>query len=317
MKFLIIFKKKGFFDMFLINFCKHLTTNVIWKSSNQKPNPFTTLPMEIHKRIIHESFQNSKTNLPSMALVSKSWKALIDSKTFRETIHPVEAFGVKEWQKYCGDAGEEQPLPRRAYADLEKYRGLLTFIPKKINVINKKGETEEVFLDSLKAIGILLDNLKDGNKPGYDPATSKNIIEGKRELEEAHWSWISHEVIGKGETCAEHKAAEKENKKAPGAHISDLIDTATSIFMAYVRFKEINFKSDNEESTLVRVREYALPIDFKIRLRTKKEIEEEQWLLHLTFRPTDSKADLDVQPFHEDQELLDLGFAPAWKFFGS
>ena len=41
-----------------------------------------------------------------------------------------KAFGSREWKEYIGvDAGEELPLPRRAYGDMEKGELLPYFHP--------------------------------------------------------------------------------------------------------------------------------------------------------------------------------------------
>ena len=192
------------------------------------------LPIDV-ARII---FQNLKSDLPSVALVCKNWKALADDDVFRKMIRPAQAFGTQEWKEYMDvDAGEEPRLPRRAYGDLEKYDDLLTFIPEKVKVIENG---KEVLLDNLEVIGKLVGNPKKGNKTGYTQNSWQEAISEKRKQEKPHWVWIKKEVIGRNETYKQQQKliAKEENRKAPGAHISGLIDTAISVFMEYIRLSE-------------------------------------------------------------------------------
>ncbi len=192
------------------------------------------LPMDV-ARII---FQNLKSDLPSVALVCKNWMALADDEVFRKMIRPAQAFGTQEWKEYIDvDAGEEPHLPRRAYADLEKEDGVLTFIPEKVKVIENG---KEVLLDNLEVIGKLVGNPKKGNKTGYTHGSWQEAISEKRKQEKPHWVWIKKEVIGRNKTYEQQQelVAKEENTKAPGANISGLIDTAISVFMEYVRSEE-------------------------------------------------------------------------------
>ena len=133
----------------------------------------SSLPLDV-TRII---FQNAKADLHKLALVCKEWRNLADDKVLRETIRPAKVFGSREWKEYIGvDAGEELPLPRRAYGDVEKGNYYLTFIPKSVKVTqeNKKIDdasmdidvVKEVPLDSLEVIGKLVANAIKGNKIG-------------------------------------------------------------------------------------------------------------------------------------------------------
>ncbi len=200
---------------------------------------FSELPMDVVPII----FQNAKTDLPKLALVCKNWKAIVDNKSFRETICPVKAFGTQEWQNFIGvDAGKEPLLPRRAYADMEKGNYYLTFIPEKVKMTQVNGMVKEVPLNSLEAIGKLVANPTKGNKIGYDPDSWQAAISEKRKLEKPHWVLISKEVIGRNKTYEEQqKLAKQENNNIPGANISGLIDTAISVFMEYVRSGERNY----------------------------------------------------------------------------
>ncbi len=206
-------------------------------------------------------FQNVRTDLPNLALVCKSWKAIVDNKQFRETIRPVQAFGTQEWKEYIGvDAGEEPLLPRRAYGDLEREGGgLLTFIPDKVKVIESG---IEVLLDNLEVIGKLVGKPKKGNKTGYTTDSWPLAITEKRKQEKRHWVWIKKEAIGRNKTYEQQQelVAKEENKKAPRANISGLIDTAISVFMECVRSGERNFIWNppvNGQRTIVRVNEHA------------------------------------------------------------
>ncbi len=228
----------------------------------QKTSP---LPLEV-TRII---FQNAKADLPYLALVCKEWRNLADDKVLRETIRPSKAFGSREWKEYIGvDAGEELPLPRRAYGDVEKGNYYLTFIPKSVKVTqeNKKVDdtsmdielVKEVPLDSLEVIGKLVANPTKGNKIGYHIDSWQKALQEKRNLEKPHWVLISKEVIGRNKTYGDQqKLAKEENKNIPGTNISGLMDTAISIFMEYVRSGERNYIWDSakNECNWVRVNE--------------------------------------------------------------
>ncbi len=212
------------------------------------------LPIDLFPRI----FQDLKVDLPSVAMVCKNWKALADDGEFRKMIRPAQAFGAQEWKEYIGvDVGEEPCLPRRAYGDLQKEGGLLTFIPEKVKVIENGNE---VLLDNLEVIGKLVGNPKKGNKTGYAQGSLQELISEKRKQEKPHWVWIKKEVIGRNKTYVQQQelVAKEENKKALGAKISGLIDTAISVFMEYVRSGEQIFVWDppvNGQRTWVRVNE--------------------------------------------------------------
>ncbi len=214
-------------------------------------------------------FQNAKTDLPKLALVCKNWKAIVDNKSFRETICPVKAFGSREWKEYIGvDAGEELPLPRRVYGDMEKGNYYLTFIPKTVKVTQENGKVDdtsmdievvkEVALDSLEVIGKLVANPTKGNKIGYHANSWQEALQEKRNLEKPHWVLISKEIRGKNNWYEDQqKLTKEENDKVSGTEISGLMDTAISMFMEYVRSGERNFIYDsaNNEYNWVRVTE--------------------------------------------------------------
>ncbi len=221
----------------------------------QKTSP---LPLDV-TRII---FQNAKADLHKLALVCKEWRNLADDKVLRKTIRPAKAFGSCEWKEYIGvDAGEELPLPRRVYRDMEKGNYYLTFIPKSVKVMqeNKKVDdtsmdidvVKEVPLDSLEVIGKLVANPTKGNKIGYYANSWNEALQEKRNLEKPHWVLISKEIIGRNRAYEyQQKLAKKENKNIliPGTNISGLMDTAISIFMEYVRSGERNFILDSAKN---------------------------------------------------------------------
>ena len=227
----------------------------------QKTSP---LPLDV-TRII---FQNAKADLPYLALVCKEWRNLADDKVLCETIRPAKAFGSREWKEYIGvDAGEELPLPRRAYGDMKKGNYYLTFIPKSVKVMQENGKVDdasmdievvkEVPLDSLEVIGKLAANPTTGNKIGFTHSWTEALQE-KRNLEKPHWVLISKELIGRNKSYEDQqKLAKEENKNMPGTNISGLIDTAVSVLMEYVRFEERNFILDSakNEYNWVRVNE--------------------------------------------------------------
>ncbi len=252
-----------------------LNTNSVTQQTVVEPIPvameidplgqFSELPMDVVPII----FQNLKADLPSVALVCRNWKAIADDETFCKMIRPAQAFGVQEWKEYIGvDAGDESRLPRRAYGDLQKEGGLLTFIPEKVKDIENGNE---VLLDNLEVIGKLVGNPKKGNKTGYTIDSWPEAISENRKQEKPHWVWIKKEVIGRDKSYEQQQelVAKEENKKAPGAKISGLIDTAISVFMEYVRSGEQIFVFDppvNGLRTWVRVneqtREWRLGLGF-------------------------------------------------------
>ncbi len=197
-------------------------------------------------------FQNLKADLPAVALVCKKWKTMADDEGFRQMIHPAQAVGAQEWRDYINvDAGEELPLPRCAYGNLEKEGGLLTFIPEKVKAAKENGAIEEVFLNSLDAIGKLLKKHKSDleiNNRMHSSEVKKAILKKRRPVK-SHWVWIKKEVIGRDKTYVE----QTELAKSCGAKISGLIDTVISVFMEYFRSKDGRFVLDG--ATCVRVSE--------------------------------------------------------------
>jgi hypothetical protein len=215
------------------------------------------LPLDI-ARII---FQNLKADLPFLALACRNWKIFVDDKNFRELIRPAQAFGSREWKEYIKvDAGEESSLPRRVYGYLEKYNGLLTFIPEKIKATKEESsEIEEISLDNLEAVGKLIQKINTGLKTIFDSDSWKKPIREKRKLEKPHWVWIEKEIIGRNKTYLEQRVLAKSNsKKIPGAHIPGLIDTAVSVLVEYVKARDcffINNTVGNGRWTFIRVNE--------------------------------------------------------------
>ncbi len=189
-------------------------------------------------------FQNLKADLPSVALVCKNWKAIVDDEDFRKMIRPVQAFGTQEWNEYIGvDPGAEPCLPRCAYGDLEREDGLLTFIPERVRVAKDNGETEIVPLD-LEAIGNLVENPRKGNKTGYHEDMRRKLglnyrmMMKNKKNEKPHWVWIKKEVMdvmGRKKSILGHWHL---FVKEFSANISGVIDTATSFFMEYIRSGE-------------------------------------------------------------------------------
>ncbi len=223
-----------------------------------------SLPIDLFPFIV----QGLKADLPSVALVCKNWKALVDDGTFRNRIRPAQAFGTQEWKEYLGVEVDEEPvLPRQAYGDLEKFGGLLTFIPEKVKEIKENGAIEEMPVDNLEVIHKLVKNPKKGNKTGFYKDSWPDAIEEIRKLEKKHWVWIKKEVIGRNKTYEEQQ--ELVARVEPGAKISGLIDTVISIFMQYIRSGERNFiweLPNNKQRTYLRVNEktqgYRLGLGF-------------------------------------------------------
>ena len=182
-------------------------------------------------------FQNLKADLPSVALVCKSWKALADSEVFRQMIRPSQAFGTQEWKEYIGvDAGAELRLPRRAYGDLEREDGFLNFIPDKVKIINENGVVEEVILDNLYAIGNLIKYPKTDLITGYSGDAKVEALVEKIKLEKPHWVWLKKEVSNRY-----LKQELITDEDIPGTDISGAIDTVISVFMEYVRSRKRYF----------------------------------------------------------------------------
>ncbi len=268
----------------------------------QKTSP---LPLDV-QRII---FQNAKADLHNLALVCKDWRNLADDKVLRETICPAKAFGSRDWKEYIGvDAGEELPLPRRAYGDMERGNHYLTFIPKTVKVTQENGKVDdtsmdiegvkEVALDSLEVIGKLVSNPTKGNKIGYYANSWQEALQEKRNLEKSHWVLISKEIIGRNKSYEDQqKLAEEENKNISGTNISGLMDTAISMFMEYVRSGERNFIYDSakNEYNWVRVNELTVT---------------DGWRLGLGFAP----SGLYVDSYY-DYPNESVGFAFARKSF--
>ncbi len=245
----------------------HLNTSLVSQNTTIDPisrqplvDPLSqnNLPWEL-LRIICEKL---KQELPTVALVCKNWKALADDEVFRKMIRPAIAFGSEEWKEYIGvDVGKEPRLPRRAYGDLEKGGGRLTFIPDKVSVTEENGMIKEVPLDHLEAIGKLVSNPKKGNKTGYyDLAWPWNsVIQEKRDLQKPHWVWIKKKAIGNNKTYSE----QQKLAKSSGANISGLIDTTITFFMEYVRWGAQNLVRD--PTKYIRVNENTLGLRIILR----------------------------------------------------
>ena len=211
-------------------------------STQPLSDPIGPLPMDVGRLI----FQNLKTELSSMALVCKNWKALADDEVFRKMIQPVQAFGAQEWQEVIGvDAGKEPRLPRCAYADMEKGDQTLTFIPEKVTVRNEDEMAEEIPLDNLEVIRQFVNCPKNGHKTSFnytDPVLNEDLIEQilnkKRTREKPHWVLIDKNVKGLYQS---YTTQEKIAKKF-GGNIPGIIEIVIAIFMDYVRSGKSNFE---------------------------------------------------------------------------
>ncbi len=263
-------------------------------------DPIQVLPPDI----IWNVFEILKAHLPSLALVSKNWRALADDEALHVRMRPFQAFGAKEWEKYIGDAGKEPRLPRRAYGDLEKGDGLLTFIPEIVKVCRENGIIEEVALDSLEAIDRLVENAKIGHKTSYHTSSWWEAITQKRELEKSHWVWINTEkshwvTINNAENRfqkykKQSKYVKRENKKISGARIPMLIDTTVSLFMESIRSGKRDFLWEPREIVYIRV---------------KEETNARRIILGFNL------YGIIVFPYKYYERLI--GSVPAWKYFGT
>ncbi len=254
--------------------------------------PFSNIPMEVIRIIL----QNLKPDLPAIALVCRSWKVRVDDKVFRQMIRPVQAFGTKEWQKYIEvDAGEELPLPRRAYGDLDNDDAYLTFIPDKVKVSKENG-VKEVLMDNLEAIDNLLKKPKSDEYRIY--STWEAAIKEKRQEEKPRWVWIKKKVMGRNIRYFEQlELIKEENIKIPGANFSRLIDTALGLFMEFVRSGERNYIWDPAkiEYTAVRVPETTNRLGI--------------WI---SFSPKGLRFGSSY-----DDGIDHIGFVCAWRSFGN
>ena len=235
-----------------------ITIDLISRQPLVDPLSQNNLPWEL-LRIICEKL---KQKLPTVALVCKNWKALADDKVFRKMIRPAITFGSEEWKEYIGvDVGNEPRLPRRAYGDLEKKGGRLTFIPDKVSVTEENGMIKEVPLDHLEAIGKLVSNPKKGNKTGYYNLAWpwNSVIQEKRDLQKPHWVWIKKKAIGNNKTYSE----QQKLAKSSGANISGLIDTTITFFMEYVRWGTQNLVCD--PTKYIRVNENTMGLRIILR----------------------------------------------------
>ena len=269
-------------------------------STQPLSDPIGPLPMDV-ARII---FQNLKTELPSMALVCKSWKALADDDVFRKMIHPIEAFGAQQWQECIGvDAGEEPLLPRRAYADMENGGHMLTFIPEKVTVRNEDEMAEEIALDNMEKIQKLVNCPKNGHKMNFNFFTAglslneyhiEQFLNKKRTQEKPHWVLISKELTGIAKSYEDQETMAKNS----GGNIPGLMDIVITVFMDYVRSGKSNFRP---------------PIDDPIRC---KESKEDNISLHFFpssyFIPTNK---LKIVHCLFTGAYLNVGFVLAKKFF--
>ncbi len=206
-------------------------------------------------------FEMLKTDLPTVALVCKNWKALTDNDWLLKKIRPLQTFGENEWKEYIGaDPGIEPHLPRRAYGDLEREGGMLTLIPRTVKVTKENGNVDEAPVDSLAVIAKWVKNSKTGKRTGFHPKTWLGLIDENRQPEKTHWTWINEKVIGMNKTYAQQlELIRNENGKGSGAHMSSLKDTVVSVFMQILKSGSCHFmdgvhlivrdKSDNKLGT--------------------------------------------------------------------
>jgi hypothetical protein len=240
------------------------------------------LPIEIGRII----FTYAKANLDSMALVNKNWVALADEDICREKLRAStpEISGVTDWKECVKVVKivDELPIPRQIYRDVEE-GWIFTFIPREVTVINKNKEEEVVPLNSLEVIGKLFKKPITDLETPFNPDSWIAAIKEPTKLEAPHWAGIKPKVIGKSmtyqqqlklaeeidnkvhadhtgakEAIAAHSAEKaKDNKRKQVIKVSDLIDTAASVFIAYAKsgnkIRHFVWDLDNEEYDLVRV----------------------------------------------------------------
>ncbi len=246
--------------------------------------------MPLPEDVLRIIFQNLKSDLPSVALVCRDWKEIVDANDFRDMIHPIEAFGSREWKEYIGvDAGEHPRLPRRVYGDLEKASYMLTFIPEKVTLFD-----DEVYLDNLEFIGKLVENPKKGNKMSCHDFCTKRV---RANHEKPHWVMINKNVFRWLQTTEVldklhvNEVITKENAKVPGANVSGLIDTAISLLMESIRFGTFRWPEIIDDSPLW---------NKELAVRVKEQIKNNN--IYLNVIPGHSGM-LNVQAVPEDDRI--------------
>ncbi len=208
-----------------------------------------SLPLDVIPNIFKHI--NVMAELPSLALVCKNWRVLADNGSFGKMIRPPHIFGSKEWHDYIGvDAGEEPPLPRCAYSNIEKNGGLVTFIPDKVKITHENGIIEEVLLDNLEAICNLIKAPKSDLITGYASYASQEELKEKRLREKPHWVWIN-EIIGIENTYKQQQILAKT--RGQGAHISGIIDAEITAGMKYSKINAVDILWNPELARVVRV----------------------------------------------------------------
>ncbi len=208
----------------------------------------------LHLEIILNIFDSSKANLPSIALVNKQWKEIADSEGLYNLIFPTDnAFDGKDWLNFFTvDPGKAPLIPRRAYGDIEKEGGRLTFIPEKIKIKTQNGDSWKIplYIETAKE---LAKNCKSIHKnPFHDIRDSLRV----KRTESAHWVWIKAIPVGEDQSFEEQKALVKEQK----ASVCRPRDMIFSLFTYYIKTgKRSFFKSSSRIEYPVSC--YQLPLE--------------------------------------------------------
>jgi hypothetical protein len=211
--------------------------NFNYEKLHNAPYDESYLPSEVLQLI----FKELKTDLPSLALVSKRWQVIVDDESFyRHVLRPsVNAFGVNEWKEYMdadiGMTAEAEPrLPRCVY---NKKEGFLTLIPEKVKILNENHEIPEVPFYNFKIIKKLVTAPKKGHVIDFKGViTWDSAPDYKFKLMKSHWVWIMIQ-------------AEDMNKHLEriNSHRTFTIDLIASILLEYVRWGESHFSLESGE----------------------------------------------------------------------
>lgn len=160
--------------------------------------------------VLPNIFNKLSSELDTVALVCKTWKEVVDSKTFREMIHPPRVMGIKQLMMHNPNIlfeGKEHLLPRRFYGEYAIKGGLCFFNPGKVKLKKADGEYKIVVLNRLEAIGSLFPKARFVST--YPPAS--NVT---RQEEDPHWVWEEAKSRGFGKTYNEQLEMAQEEDKA-------------------------------------------------------------------------------------------------------
>lgn len=198
--------------------------------------------------------QEAPQDFQSMTLVCKNWK--IAGHAYYRELHQRIApavFGRADFIKYIGgDSGDEFPIPLKYLVRFKSGRTLLTLVPKHVQFIQPDGTVVKEPC-TLQNMGRWALNAKGNYRMGYRQNSWKDAILEKREIEEAHWSFVDLAQIERGKSFSD----QQNGLWSRGEELAGLSDLCFSLLMAYVKtgIRHLSWGEKDRNWKWVRVQE--------------------------------------------------------------